>query len=70
MISVMTISGCCTTEYITSPLEMPEPITQEQRITTEERNAMPVEVLKKVILLDKRRKTLRGIIKSTHQESN
>lgn len=60
----ITLSSCCETQYIAKPLNLPPDLGQI--ITKEEASSMPKELRDKVILIDKRRKTLRGIIGSTH----
>ncbi len=48
------------------PLPLPPPIPAEKKLNQDELQAVSDETLEKIILLDKRRKTLESIIESTH----
>ena len=62
-------SSCCNvkeTAFVELPL--PEPISPNMTLTQEDLVNVSDQTLNKIILLDKRRKTLREIIKATHSE--
>ena len=63
---VLMISGCETVKSIPVKLPLPPEIPQEERLTQEELECISNVTLHKIILLDKRRLTLRSIIESTH----
>jgi len=66
IILAITSSSCSTVKYQPVPLPLPPEI--QDRLTQEELECVSDTTLNKIILLDKRRKTLRGIIESTHND--
>ena len=64
-ITIFAIS-CTQVKYQSVELPLPPPIPEKDRLTQEELECVSDSTLNKIILIDKRRKTLRGIIKSTH----
>ena len=67
IILAITSSSCSTVKYQPVPLPLPPEIPQQDRLTQGELECLSDATLGKIILLDKRRKTLRSIIESTHQ---
>jgi hypothetical protein len=63
----LVISSCCTVSYVPQDLtgKLPPKLVGDQVLTQEELSCITDKTLDKIILLDKRRKTLRGIIEST-----
>ena len=64
---VLTISttSCGTKVCKVQPLPIPPPLPAEKILNQAELSCVSDETLEKIILLDKRRKTLRDIIEST-----
>jgi len=63
----ISISSCSTTPPITA-LPLPPEIPLESRITEAEIECVSDPTYAKIVLLDKRRETLRAIIESTHTQ--
>ena len=60
------VSGCTTIRYVTVPLPVPPEL--QSALTDSDLECVSDEAYAKIVLLDKRRATLRAIIKSTHNK--
>ena len=60
------VSGCTTIRYVTVPLPVPPEL--QSALTDSDLECVSDEAYAKIVLLDKRRSTLRAIIKSTHKK--
>lgn len=69
LVSISLIVSCSKPEtvYVTNPLPIPPKLAIEQVLTQEDLKCLTVEARDKVVLLDKRRKTLRAIIMTTRK---
>ena len=66
---ILVISGCTgvkETAFVELPL--PPEISEENTLTQDELKCITDKTLDKIILIDKRRETLRNIILSTHND--
>ena len=68
LVAMILTTTSCTTEYLVQPLPLPAPMASSDRLSQEELSCLSDETLVKVIKRDKRRKTLRRIIESTHKQ--
>lgn len=67
IVALISLTSCCgvkETAFVKLPL--PPEIPESSKLTQADLICVSDEALDKIILLDKRRKTLEGIIKSTH----
>lgn len=65
MILITTVSCTSNVKYQPVELVLPPPIPEEARLTNEELTCLSDTTYQKIVILDKRRKTLRAIIEST-----
>ena len=65
IVSMILLSSCSTLKYTGAGLPLPTQIPQEQRLYTSELECVTQATFDKIVLLDKRRKTLRNIIETT-----
>ena len=67
-VSISLVSSCASQpkKAIVVPLELPPKISVENTLTQDDLKCLSKDERDKVVLLDKRRKTLRSIIKTTH----
>lgn len=65
-------SGCCETKYVYRPVDLtshiPHSISKDKRLTHKELECLSKQVKEKIVLLDNRRLTLRGILESTQKQ--
>ena len=71
IITILTAS-CSETKYVYRPVDLtdhlPIPIPQDKRLTHTELECLSKSTKAKVVLLDNRRLTLRGILETTKKE--